>query len=74
MQLRDFLNLAQILISAVLIGVVLMQVRGTGFGVGIGGVDTSYRTRRGIQRTLYRLTIVLVVIFLVFSIWSVTAS
>ena len=74
MELTDFLNIAQILISVVLIGVVLLQVRGTGFGTPFGGDSTTFRTRRGIQRTLYRLTIVLVGVFLFFSAWSVTAS
>jgi preprotein translocase subunit SecG len=74
MQLTDFLNLAQILISITLIIVVLMQVKGTGFGAALGGADQSFRTRRGIQRSLHRLTILLVVVFLGFSLWSVAAS
>lgn len=74
MELRDFIALAQILVSLALIGVVLLQVRGTGFGAALGGQDSTYRTRRGVQRTLYRLTIVLVVVFLAFSSWSVAAA
>lgn len=74
MELRDFIALAQIFISTLLIGVVLLQVRGTGFGAALGGQDSSYRTRRGMQRTLYRLTIVLVAVFLAFSAWSVAAA
>lgn len=74
MELRDFLSVAQILISALLIVVVLLQVRGTGFGAALGGQDSAYRTRRGLQRSLLRLTVVLVVIFLAFSAWSVAAS
>jgi preprotein translocase subunit SecG len=74
MQLRDFLSLAQILVSTLLIVLVLMQVRGTGFGAALGGQDYTFRTRRGIQRSLHRLTIVVVVVFLVISAWSVAAS
>lgn len=73
MTLRDFLSLAQILISALLIALVLMQVRGTGFGAALGGQDYTFRTRRGIQRSLHRLTIVVVVVFLLISAWSVKA-
>ena len=73
MELRDFLALAQILVSALLTVLVLLQVKGTGFGAALGGQDTTYRTRRGVQRTLHRLTIVLVGVFLVFSLWSVRA-
>jgi protein translocase SecG subunit len=73
MTLRDFLSLAQILISSLLIALVLMQVRGTGFGAALGGQDYTFRTRRGIQRSLHRLTIVVVVVFLLISAWSVKA-
>ncbi|MPZ98879.1 MAG: preprotein translocase subunit SecG [Dehalococcoidia bacterium] len=74
MELRDFLALAQILVSALLIVLVLMQVRGTGFGAALGGQDYSFRTRRGMQRSLHRLTIVVVIIFLAISAGSVAAS
>jgi preprotein translocase subunit SecG len=74
MQLRDFLSLAQILVSALLIVLVLMQVRGTGFGAALGGQDASFRTRRGIQRSLHRLTIAVIVVFLAISAWSVAAA
>ena len=74
MQLRDFLSFAQILISSLLIVLVLMQVRGTGFGAALGGQDYSFRTRRGIQRSLHRLTIAVVAVFLAVSAWSVAAS
>ncbi|MYE46556.1 MAG: preprotein translocase subunit SecG [Chloroflexi bacterium] len=74
MQLTDFLHIAQILVSITLIVVVLMQVKGTGFGAALGGADQSFRTRRGIQRSLHRLTILLIVVFIGFSLWSVTTS
>ena len=74
MQLTDFLHIAQILGSVTLIVVVLMQVKGTGFGAALGGADQSFRTRRGIQRSLHRLTILLIVVFIGFSLWSVTTS
>ncbi len=74
MELRDFLSLAQILVSSVLIVLVLLQVKGTGFGAALGGQDSTFRTRRGMQRSLHRMTIVLVGVFLLFSAWSVAAS
>lgn len=74
MELRDFLSLAQILISTLLIALVLLQVRGTGFGAALGGQDASFRTRRGMQRSMHRLTILVVIIFLSISAWSVAAS
>lgn len=74
MELRPFLSVAQILISSVLTVLVLLQVKGTGFGAGLGGQDAAFRTRRGMQRSMHRLTIVLVAVFLLFSAWSVAAT
>ena len=74
MELKDFLSLAQILISGLLIALVLMQVRGTGFGAALGGQDYTFRTKRGLQRQLHRLTIVVVVVFVAISAWSVAAG
>ncbi|MBM4416126.1 MAG: preprotein translocase subunit SecG [Chloroflexi bacterium] len=74
MELRDFLSLAQILISSVLIMLVLLQVKGTGFGAALGGQDQTFRTHRGLQRSLFRLTIVVTGVFLAFSAWSVAAA
>ncbi|MCK9493967.1 MAG: preprotein translocase subunit SecG [Dehalococcoidia bacterium] len=74
MELRDFLSIATILISTLLIVLVLMQVRGTGFGAALGGQDASFRTRRGMQRSMHRLTILVVIVFIGISAWSVAAS
>ncbi len=74
MELRDFLSIAQILVSTLLIALVLLQVRGTGFGAALGGQDASFRTRRGMQRSMHRMTILVVVIFLSISAWSVAAT
>ncbi|MEX2446672.1 MAG: preprotein translocase subunit SecG [Dehalococcoidia bacterium] len=74
MELRHFLSLAQILISTLLVVLVLMQVRGTGFGAALGGQDYSFRTKRGLQRSLHRLTIAVVVVFVMISAWSVRVS
>jgi len=71
--MESTLNLAQIIISVVLIIVFLLQVRGGGLG-GIFGQQTGvYRTRRGVEKTLFRLTILLMVIFVIISIFAVRA-
>lgn len=73
MSFEQTLNLAQILVSVVLIVVVLLQAKGSGFGAGLGGTTSGYRTRRGLEKTLFQATIVLVIIFLAMSAWSVKA-
>jgi preprotein translocase subunit SecG len=74
MEFQDYLNLAQMLISIMLIVVVLLQTRGTDVGAafgGGGGGGSSFRTRRGLEKTLFQLTIILAVIFVAISAYSV---
>ncbi len=61
-------NVIQIVLSVALILVILLQVHGGGLGGIFGQADTVYRTRRGLERTLFQLTIVLVVLFVIISI------
>ena len=63
-----YLSIAQIVISVVLILAILLQVKGGGMGGIFGQADSVYRTRRGVERTLFQLTIVLAVIFIIISI------
>jgi preprotein translocase subunit SecG len=63
--LPTYLLVAQILVSAALIVTVLFQLRGGGIGGIFGQADSVYRTRRGIESTLLRLTIVLVVVLII---------
>jgi preprotein translocase subunit SecG len=64
------LNFVQLLISALLIVTILIQVRGQGTGL-FGSAESSFRTRRGIELTLFRFTIFLVAVFIGVSIISV---
>jgi len=63
-----YLSIAQIVISVALVLAILLQVKGGGMGGIFGQADSVYRTRRGIERTLFQLTIVLAVIFIIISI------
>ena len=63
------LNVVQIIVSITLVLVILMQVRETGSGL-FGSSQASYRTRRGVEKTLFQCTIVLAVVFLLISILS----
>jgi len=67
---QTFLNIAQIVLSVALILVILFQVRGGGLGGIFGQADTVFRTRRGVERTLFQLTIVLIVLFIIIAIIS----
>jgi preprotein translocase subunit SecG len=72
--LKDYLNIAQIVLSVALVLIVLLQVRGGGLGGIFGQADTVYRTRRGIEKSLFQLTIVLIVLFVIISIVALRVS
>lgn len=69
-----YLNVVQIIISLVLIAVLLLQARGSGFSATFNSDSSIYRTRRGVERTLFNVTIILAVVFVVVSIISVAYS
>jgi preprotein translocase subunit SecG len=70
--LPTYFLIAQILIAIALIATVLFQLRGGGIGGIFGQADSVYRTRRGIESTLFKLTIILAVLLVVFAVLIVT--
>lgn len=69
-----YLITGQILITIALIAVVLFQSKGGGLGGIFGQPDSVYRTRRGVEKILFYLTIILAVIFVVFAVLIVRAT
>jgi len=66
MDLLKVLNIVEIIVSVVLIVTILLQQQGSGLGSMFGGVGgESYRSKRGFEKLLYNLTILLVVVFIV---------
>lgn len=70
------LNILQIVVSVILIGVILLQVKGSGFGAALGGMSggSVYRTKRGLERTLFQATIILTIVFIFVSFLSVQSQ
>jgi preprotein translocase subunit SecG len=62
--MKTYFTIAQMILSVALTAALLLQVRGGGLGGIFGQADTVYRTRRGVEKTLFQLTIVLIVLFL----------
>ena len=69
-----YLYIAQIVVAVALIIAALLQVKGGGLGGIFGQSEGIYRTRRGVEKTLFQLTIVLVVIFVILSVVSLRVS
>jgi preprotein translocase subunit SecG len=72
--MESYLYIAQIVVAVALILVAMLQVRGGGLGGIFGQADTVYRTKRGVEKTLFQMTIALVVIFIILSIVSLQVS
>ncbi len=66
-----YLMIATIIVALTLIGVVLLQGQNSGLGSAFGGDSSVYRTRRGVEKTIFNLTVVLSVIFLLLSLITV---
>ncbi len=66
--MQTYFSIAQIVLSIALILTILLQVRGGGLGGIFGQASTVFRTKRGVEKTLFQLTIVLVVLFIIISI------
>ena len=68
------LSVTQIVLSVALILTILLQVKGGGLGGIFGQADSVFRTRRGLERRLFQLTIILVVLFLITAIITLKVS
>lgn len=68
--MNPILALGQIIVSIALIFAILMQARGTGLSGTFGGDSAVYRSRRGVERRLWQFTIILLALFVMFSLAS----
>ncbi len=62
--MQKYIQIAQLIISLLLISVILLQGRGTGLSPAFGGESSIFRTRRGIEKTLFIVTVILAILFL----------
>lgn len=61
--MKNYLIIAQIAVSILLMASILLQARGSGLGAAFGGEGNVYRTKRGVEKTLFWSSIVLTVVF-----------
>ena len=69
--MNTILFYAQIVVSVALVGLVVIQQKGTALGAGFGGGCEVYSTKRGVQKKLHYATIAAATIFLVLGVLNI---
>jgi preprotein translocase subunit SecG len=70
-----YLYLAQIVTAIVIIGLVLLQTRDAGLSSMFGGSDMGvYKTRRGVEKTMFNATIGIGIFFMVLALVTVLVA
>jgi preprotein translocase subunit SecG len=65
------LYLALILVSITVIIAVLLQGKGSGLGGGIFAGSSIYSSRRGVEKTIFNMTVVLMIVFIILNLAAV---
>ncbi len=68
--MATYFYVAQVVLAIALVLIILLQVRGGGLGGIFGQADTVYRTKRGLEKTLFQFTVALAIIFVLISMIS----
>ena len=69
--MATFLLIAQIILGLALTVLIVVQTQNSGAGSVFGSDTTVYRTRRGLEKTMYQATIVLSIIFVLLTMVTV---
>ncbi len=68
---KAVISLIQIILAILLVMLIVLQSKGTGLGSTFGGDMGFYGTKRGAEKMLFNLTIVIAVLFFISSIIGV---
>lgn len=60
----QILNISQIVVSLLLIAAILVQQKGAGLSAAFGGSGETYRTKRGLEKGIFVITVILAFLFL----------
>ena len=66
----QILTIAQLIIAVAIIVLILLQERSSGLSGVLGGGEAGnfYQTRRGLEKIIFRATVILVTLFLILSL------
>lgn len=74
MNLPKIIEISQIAVSISLIILILLQARGVGLGSTFGGEGNFYFTKRGAEKTIFILTIIMAIAFLGLALYSLIVN
>jgi len=72
--MKTVITIIQIVVSIALAALILLQAQGAGLGSAFGGSGGSYRSKRGLEKFLFRFTIIIAVLFFISSILNFAIS
>lgn len=72
--MKNILFIVQIVVAVLLIALVLIQAKGVGLGHAWGGGGEFYKSRRGVEKIIFYLTIFFTAIFLITSVATLLVS
>lgn len=70
-KMQNFFLIIEIILGLLLIGLIVLQSKGTGLGSTFGGDMGFYGTKRGAEKMLFILTIIIAFLFLLNSLIGV---
>lgn len=62
---------AQIVLAVVIVAFILLQAQGSGLGSTWGGGGETYHTKRGVEKVIFIMTIVAIILFAAVSIAAI---
>lgn len=66
--MKNALIIVEVLVAVLLIGSILLQVKGTGLGASFGGGGEFYQSKRGVEKIVLYSTIALSALFATISL------
>ncbi|OGG17077.1 preprotein translocase subunit SecG [Candidatus Gottesmanbacteria bacterium RIFCSPHIGHO2_02_FULL_39_11] len=68
--MKTFLIIFQIILSVSLVILILTQSKGVGLGRSFSGSSDFYKSRRGVEKLVFRATVIATALFLVTSVFN----
>jgi len=61
--MKNILNIIEIIVAILMVTIILLQNKGVGLSATFGGEGNIYRSKRGIEKGLFVITIILAIAF-----------